>query len=262
MIRLARTLLLAIAVLPTPAFAQTTSEPTEVADSVETGPPAGNSLTVSGGATLTSQYRFRGISLSDEGIALQGTVNLSHDGGFYAGAWASTLDGFGERGGANVELDLYAGYSTPISSGVMLDAGLLYYAFPGSSGGKFEFFEPYASLSGTLGPASAKVGVAYAFDQDALGGESNIYAFGDLTAGLPGSPITFKAHLGFSKGDTRLSPRGDYFDWLFGTEYARRNLKLGVSYVDTDLTARQAALGGASKDIVDQAILLSATLSF
>lgn len=255
--------ILAAMVIAVPLSAQTDGLPQETVEPEPVADEAGaRAFSVRGSATLTSQYRFRGISMSDEGVALQGTLNLNHDSGFYTGVWVSTLDGFGERGGSNVELDIYAGYTRPVASGVTLDAGLLYYAYPGSEGGDFEFFEPYASLSGTLGPATAKVGVAYAPDQDALGGESNLYTFGDLTAGLPGSPFTFKAHLGFSKGDTRLSPGGDYFDWLVGAEYARRNVTLGVAYVDTDLTARQAASRGAAKDIVDGAIVFSATLGF
>lgn len=256
-----RLMFLATLAAPLPAFAQTTNDPTDVA---EPGSPTDipSSLTISGAATLASQYRFRGVSLSDEDIALQGTLNLSHASGFYAGLWSSTIDGFGERGGSKVELDLYAGYRAPVSSGVTLDAGLLYYAYPGSKGGDFEFFEPYASLSGTLGPGTAKVGVAYAWDQDALGGNSNVYAFGDLSAGLPNTPVTLKAHLGLSKGDTRLTPSGDYFDWLIGADVTRRNFTLGVAYVDTDLSGDQARRGGATKDIVDAAIVLSLTAVF
>ena len=90
----------ALAIGATPLAAQTTNDPTDVPSA-----PA-STLTISGGATLASQYRFRGISLSDENAAVQGTINVQHDSGAYAGAWASTLDGFGELGGADVEVDL------------------------------------------------------------------------------------------------------------------------------------------------------------
>ena len=52
-------------------------------------------LTFSGGVSLVSQYRFRGLALSDEKPALQGTINLNHKSGPYAGLWASSTDGFG-----------------------------------------------------------------------------------------------------------------------------------------------------------------------
>ena len=67
-------------------------------------------ITVSGAATLTSDYRFRGVSQSDEGMAVQGGITLSHSSGFYAGAWGSNLAGWGTFGGANMELDLIAGF--------------------------------------------------------------------------------------------------------------------------------------------------------
>ena len=246
----------ALAIGATPLGAQTTNDPTDVS------PAPASTLTISGGATLASQYRFRGISLSDEDPALQGTLNVSHGSGAYAGVWASTLDGFGELGGADVEVDLYAGYRTPVASGVTLDAGLLYYAYPGSRGGDFEFFEPYASLSGTLGPVTAKLGVAYGWEQDGLGGNSNVYAYGDLSAAIPTTPVTLKAHLGFSKGDTPLTPSGDYVDWLVGADVTRGPFTLGVAYVDTDLTAAQAGRGGATRDIVDGALVFSLGAAF
>lgn len=233
--------------------------PTTVAAEAE---PSASPFTITGSAALASQYRFRGISLSDEKLAVQGTINLNHESGFYAGAWASSLDGFGELGGSNVELDLYGGYKKAVVSGLTADVGLLYYAYPGSKGGDFEFFEPYANLSGTIGPATAKVGVAYAWDQDALTDNSNIYLFGDLASGIPNTPVTLKAHLGYSKGDTPLTPSGDYLDWLVGADFTFKNLTLGAAYVDTNLSGREAALGGATKDIVDSAVVFSLTAAF
>ena len=260
------TCLFATAAFAVPTLAQTTNETTDVAETTEVGMPAteeaAEPFTITGGVTLASQYRFRGISLSDEQVAIQGTINLNHESGAYAGLWSSSIDGFGELGGSNVELDLYAGYKTAITPGVTLDAGLLYYAYPGSKGGDFEFFEPYANISGTIGPATAKVGVAYGWEQDGLGGNSNVYTFGDLASAIPNTPVTIKAHLGYSKGDTPLTPSGDYVDWLVGADFVYRNLTLGVAYVDTDLTRAQAERGGATKGIVDDAVVFSLTAGF
>lgn len=233
--------------------------PTSVAEPpAEPTPP----LTITGSAGMVSQYRFRGISLSDEKLAVQGTINLNHESGFYAGLWSSSLDGFGELGGSNVELDLYAGYKKQIGSGVTLDAGLLYYAYPDSKDGDFEFFEPYANVSGTIGPATAKVGVAYAWDQDALTGNSNVYLFADVASAIPNIPITLKAHLGYSKSDTPLTPSGDYMDWLVGADVTVRNLTLGIAYVDTNLSGAEPALGGATRDIVDSAVVFALGAAF
>lgn len=228
----------------------------------EDGTAAPPALTVTGGVTLVSQYRFRGISLSDEHVALQGTINLNHASGFYVGTWSSMLDGFGALGGSNLEVDLYGGWRHRLARDVTLDAGLLYYAYPGSRGGDFEFFEPYANVTTTLGPVTAKVGGNFAPSQAALGHNSNVYAYGELSAAIPRSPFSLTSHLGWSHGDTPLTPSGDDLDWSLGATTTWRNLTLGIAYVDTNLSGAEAALGGAPRDIVDGAVVVSLGASF
>lgn len=237
------------AAFPVRAAAQTPAEPAKPA------------VSITGGTTLVSQYRFRGIGLSDEKAAIQGTINLNHQSGAYAGAWASSLDGFGELGGSNLELDLYAGYKLPVGK-AMVDAGLLYYAYPGSKGGTFELFEPYANVSVPVGPATAKVGLAFAPSQKGIGSNSNVYLFNDNSLPLAGTPISLTSHVGWSKGDTTLTPGGSYLDWSLGATASWRNLTAGVAYVDTDISRRNALAAGASKTIVDSAVVLSLGASF
>jgi uncharacterized protein (TIGR02001 family) len=175
------------------------------ASSQEQQAEAEPTLTVTGGATLTSDYRFRGISLSDSDPAVQGTVNLNHESGLYAGVWAASLEGFGAVGGASAEIDLYAGFRREVAEGVTLDAGLLYYVYPGAEGGEFDYFEPYANVSGTLGRLTAKVGVAYAWEQDALGGNDNLYVFNDNALAIAGTPLSLTTHVGYNTGDSGLA---------------------------------------------------------
>ena len=90
-------------------------------------PLPGTNLEVNANATLMSDYRFRGVSRSDEDPALQGQLTLTHGSGFYTGARATTLDGldgfrlrdpdFQELG--DLQLDLYAGYSADIGRGFL-----------------------------------------------------------------------------------------------------------------------------------------------
>lgn len=236
-----------------PAFAQSADAPAP-----DSTPP----FTVTGGATIASQYRFRGISLSDEEVALQGTINVQHRSGVYAGLWGSTLDGFGELGGSNLELDLYGGWRGQVAPNVNVDAGLLYYAYPGSSGGDFEFFEPYANVSAAFGPVTAKVGANYAWPQAGIGNNSNRYLYGELSAAIPRTPVTLTAHLGNSHGNTPLTPSGDYVDWSIGAALTWNHLTLGVAYLDTDLSAAEAVSGGATRDIVDGAVVATLGASF
>src|SRR3954466_9614024 len=152
----------------------------------EAAPPsAGTKASVDAGVTLLSDYRFRGISRSGGDPALQGQLTLSLANGLYAGGRGTTLKGVRALGDA--ELDLYAGYGATIASGTTLDAGLTYYAFPGGAGGS-DYAEPYVSLSHILGPVEATLGAKYAWSQKALGGDDQLYLFGQLEGGIPLTP--------------------------------------------------------------------------
>lgn len=204
----------------------------------ETAPPS--DVTITGNVAFVSDYRFRGLSLSGGDPALQGAINVNHASGFYVGAWASSLeqDAFDIYG--NLEVDVYAGWTGEVTSGLTADVGLLYYVYPAGSFGDGNVFEPYASLSTTLGPATAKVGVAYAWEQDSLGGGDNLYLFTDLGAGIPSTPISLSAHLGYTDG--ALSPKlltgqsaDGGFDYSLGATWnITKELSVGASYVGVD----------------------------
>ncbi len=202
----------------------------------QTDPPS--DLTVSGNVVLVTDYRFRGLSLSAGDIAVQGAINVNHSSGFYVGTWASSLEDTAVYG--HTEVDLYAGWTGEVASGLTADVGLLYYVYPNGKVGDANVFEPYASLSTTLGPVSAKAGVNYAWDQDSLGGDDNLYVYTDLGVGIPDTPVSLSAHLGYTDG--ALSPglltgNGDEtgFDYSVGATYAVTDkLSVGAQYVGVD----------------------------
>ena len=252
-------------------------------------------IAVSGSAMLISDYRFRGVSQSDDRMALQGGITLTHKDGAYAGAWASNLSGWGTFGGANMELDLLAGYKRSLTGNLALDVGLTWYMYPGGAD-KSDFAEPYVKFSGTAGPTSLTAGVAYAPKQEALGRwyrtgadavsgtythpgsrGDNLYIWGDAAVALKGTPLSAKAHIGHSDGNrglgpnaTSVAPTGAYWDWSVGMDAVWRNLTLGVTYVDTDIGRREAAYlqpsfskgQDGSGSIADGAILLSLSTAF
>ncbi|MCJ2176976.1 TorF family putative porin [Novosphingobium album (ex Hu et al. 2023)] len=221
------------------------------------------SITVSGSAALVTDYRFRGVSMTDKEMAVQAGLSVSHESGVYIGTWASNLSGWGTFGGSNMELDIYGGFATEIASGVTLDVGLTWYMFPGGLD-TTDFAEPYVKLSGDVGPASILVGVAYAPKQEALGTwynsaasvdydnpgdkNDNLYLWADASVGIPDTALTLKAHLGYSDGNPGLgpwgtspAPTGKYVDWMLGADYVLGPVTLGVSYIDTDLTKSETA---------------------
>ena len=201
-------------------------------------PIAGTGLSLSGEAQLMSDYRFRGVSRSDEDPAGQANVTLSHGSGFYLGTRATTLSGidnFRIRDPrvddlGDLELDLYAGYVADLGGGLTLDGGLMYYVFTGDEG-QADYAEPYASLSYLLGPVEATAGAKYAPSQRGTGDEDMLYVFGELEAGIPFTPLTLRAHAGRQD----WGAFGRYTNWSLGGSYTLGPAELGLRYVDTSL---------------------------
>lgn len=225
-------------------------------------------VTVSGNVALVTDYRFRGVSLSGGDPAIQGGVTLTHESGFYVGAWASSIDDGGSDFFGDMELDLFGGWSGSVTDGIGLDAGLLYYAYPtNAAGNDAEFFEPYANLTGELGPVSAKIGINYAWSQDALLNEDNVYLHTELSAGIPTTPISLSGHLGYNSGAlsadyvTGASTDRTSWDWSIGASATvLGNVTLGVSYIGVEAPAIKAL--GLSDGFTDDTVVGSLTVTF
>ena len=84
---------------------------------------------VTGNASLTSDYRFRGVSQTQNAPAVQGGIDFAHSSGFYAGNWNSSISSELYPGSAGVENDVYAGFKKAFG-GVTVDAGVLGYMYP------------------------------------------------------------------------------------------------------------------------------------
>ncbi len=212
----------------------------------------GGGLAVNGGATLVSDYRFRGISQTDRRFAIQGTFTISHSSGFYATVWGSSIDDYVANGG-DAEVDLIAGYKKAFKS-TTLDVGVLYYYYPGSGGANTDFAEPYVHLTQALGPVSLTGSVAFAPKQkaltvDGIHSEDNLYLAGDLAYAVPKTPVSLTAHIGHSFGPSYLTIGKEYSDWSLGATVSRKALTAGLSYVDTNKslfspTGRNISKGG------------------
>lgn len=214
----------------------------------------GGGFTINGGATVVSDYRFRGISQTDRRFAVQGSLTLGHSSGFYATVWGSSIDDY-VAAGSDQEIDLVFGWKRTWGN-TTVDVGVLYYYYPNSSqfiaNYNSDFIEPYASVSHVVGPVTLKASAAYAPSQSALsigmGSEDNLYVAGDVSASL-GSGFSVSGHVGHSFGPSYLTIGDGYTDWNAGISYTTGPLTLGVQYVDTDgtfttLTGRNASGAG------------------
>ncbi|MET0370586.1 MAG: TorF family putative porin [Sphingobium sp.] len=224
---------------------------------------------ITGSVGLVSDYRFRGFTQNLENAAVQGGITATHESGFYVGTWGSSVNLYGP---SNTEIDLFAGYSTEVSPGVTVDAGVLYYLYPNKTSEATDFFEPYVNVIGAIGPVTAKVGVNFAWKQNALLARDNvlgvttgrkasaIYFHAEPSIAIPNTPFGLNAHVGYAVSDA--FPGGytpydhDVLDYSVGATATYKILTFGVSYVNTDQKVNKEANGA------DGAVVFSLTAAF
>jgi uncharacterized protein (TIGR02001 family) len=173
--------------------------------------------------TLTTDYRNRGFSTSNEKPALQGELAISHRSGFHASAWASNTADFG---GANVELDLTIGWKHDFGP-LWLDVGATHYIFPGVENSSYN--ELLFSTGRTIGPVDVSANLAWAPRQKNLGNDQNIYVNLAMEWPIRNTPVTLNGSIGLENGyfaDRKI-------DWVAGASYDLHGFDFGVAYMDT-----------------------------
>lgn len=200
--------------------------------------------TLTGNFTLTSDYRFRGISQSYMLPAVQGGIDWAHASGFYLGNWNSSISGNQYPNGASLEMDFYGGYKFEVAKDVILDVGGIYYYYPGayysgfSGKPKYNNFEVYVGAA--MGPFSAKLFIAvtdfFGLDSTTGGKSSSGSYYLDLNYATEIAPkLTLGAHLGYQNVRNYTSnPDFSYFDYKIGVTYDLNSWMLGAAIVGTN----------------------------
>jgi uncharacterized protein (TIGR02001 family) len=216
----------------------------------------------SGYITLTSDYRFRGISQTDNGGALQAAVNYTHESGLYFEAWASNIDfsPFGDPD-TRIEVDLTAGWAADLSDYTSMSLRAVYYMYPDADlppgDPDYDYFEFFVGLDRKLGESTTlSLEVAYSPDTFAEGGDAwaftgglafplwqNVWFFD----GIEGS-----GHLG---NQTFEELDGDYMFWDLGLTANLDNLSFDARYIDTDLDGADCGLDACEANFVFSATL-------
>jgi len=88
--------------------------------------------TISGNATLTSNYVWRGSTQSQGNPAAQAGFKISGDAGFYASMWGSSVE-FAPEVDASTELDFTFGWAKTLDEDWALDVNMLRYQYPGTT---------------------------------------------------------------------------------------------------------------------------------
>ena len=98
---------------------------------------------VSGSASLLSDYRYRGVSLSQNKPAAQLALAYDHASGWYGGVFASTVQlGYPHR---ELQAVAFAGYASRMPSGLSWETGADYSVFTGSQ--SYDYAEMYVGVS-------------------------------------------------------------------------------------------------------------------
>ena len=177
-----------------------------------------------GNVALTTDYVWRGVSQSNEDLAISGGFDYAN-GMFYAGTWASNVD-FEDSSDTNIELDFYGGLAGEFANGVSWDVGGIYYTYPDADDLDLDFFEIYGGL-GYEFEGGVGVGAYAYFDPD----NENLYV--EASAGYS---FTDEFSADASVGNYSFDEGEDYTNWSIGATYATPvGIDIDLRYWDTDV---------------------------
>ncbi|HVP85502.1 MAG TPA: TorF family putative porin [Rhizomicrobium sp.] len=201
---------------------------------------------LSGTVAVTSDYRFRGISQNDTEPALQASLNLTGNNGWYAGSWASKINfndgpsGFGTAyHNTSVEWDIYGGKHFDLA-GTDLNLEAYYYAYPDHSElpglAKYSYFEAIVGLSHSFDKLTVNTSVAVSpayFGETGTGvwiGGGASYAFADW--------LSVSANVGH-QWVNELDDKETgfpYTHWDIGATATWADFNFDVRYIQTDIS--------------------------
>lgn len=221
------------------------------------------------GVTLTSDYRFRGVSQSDRDGAIQGWVQYDHASGFFGNIWASNID-FNDGGvfttdDSSVEVDLTVGYNHSFSEQLSAGIKAVYYwyadADPLPTINDYDYFEAIASVGYDFGKASLSGELAWSPDYFGETGDA-MSLKGGVSVPLLESfafmgPLSASGNIGYQWiDDNTLYGTPDYLYYDLGLTAEWEIFAIDVRWVGTDMSEAQC-FGGA--DWCEDGVVLSVT---
>lgn len=200
-----------------------------------------DSLSLSGTATLTSDYVYRGITQNDEDFTPQLGVDLTHDSGVYVGLWTSTVD-FNDGDQAEFELDTYVGYSHE-SGPWSWDVRYTYFFYPGAAPSfNYNYGEFSTELAYDFEVLSLGGLLAYSPNFTADSGDAE-YVQAKLDVPLP-YDFALHSYVGKQFVDDNVAYGfPDAVDWNIGASYSYEDFDFDLSYIDTDMSRAECADG-------------------
>jgi uncharacterized protein (TIGR02001 family) len=181
--------------------------------------------------TVTSNYLFNGITLTEDDPALQPSLDWVSDSGWYVGTWGSNVS-FVEN--TDLEVDVYAGYYTDLGGNWALDAGIAHYTYYGSSeSSAFDYPEAYVKLS----YGDTKLSYWYAKDYFGAGGGHYIVMLTQNLQLTEGVSLILSADRSTSTDTDKFlrDNDGTYHHWRAALVTEWLSAKWTAAFDDTDL---------------------------
>jgi len=182
---------------------------------------------VEGYVGLYTDYRDRGLALSDFDPTVAGSLGVFHKSGFYGGIDAAIID---DGRGGDTKTEFYLGYS--------IDKGDYIYDFSveldGIHGDTSNYYSEFkASVARDFGIAFIRGGMAYAPEgRWNTPDVDSFYTYADLELPVPTIPeLTFISHFGY---DARSS-RSNLWDWSVGVSAFIETFEVSLTFEDSSL---------------------------
>ena len=194
-------------------------------------PAAAHAVEWSGEIALTTDYRYRGLSLSDGKPALQAGLTYEHSSGLYVDLWGSTLGAHG------VELDPAVGYSADLGNGISADVSATYYVY--TRDGSSNALETTLEVAADRGEWTLAGGAAVASPQRATRDEwgnkhSNLYVFAKAGYALLKRPLTVRGEIGRECGPWDMRDHGAKWNWTVGVDWKVGASQLSIEHVGSN----------------------------
>ena len=209
----------------------------------------------------TSDYRYRGISQTQNAPAIQGGIDYTNKNGFYAGNWNSSVSSLVYTNGAGIETDLYAGYKKEIK-GITLDVGSYNYFYPRASVNKTNYDTREVYVGAAKGPVSIKVSQSLGDYFAASNSRGSRYYQADVAYPIAGTKASILAHVG--RTDVANQTVLDSNDYNAGVGYNLAGFDLAARYYTNSnkTTAFQTANTVGNQKLYRNALVLSVSKTF
>lgn len=134
--------------------------------------PAPALAQLSGSVSLLSDYRYRGISLSNDRPAAQVGVAYDHDTGIYGGGFATNA----YVGRDTLQTIAYAGFARRLRPDLSWDCGASWFSYSGSS--EYNYYEAFCGI------ATHRLNAKVYYSPDYIGLNARSW-YGEIDATLP-----------------------------------------------------------------------------